>query len=137
MNWYEAMEKYGSDKPDIRFGMTIHEITSEVKGKGFSVLDDAVYAGALAIPDGAEYTRKQLDELTDWVKRPQIGGKGLIYIKLNKDNSIKSSIDKFYSPENLQKIAAATKAKTGDLILIMSGDDRRKVQKLRDRKSVV
>lgn len=130
MNWYEAMEKYGSDKPDIRFGITIHEITSEAKGKGFSVLDDAAYAGALAIPDGAEYTRKQIDELTDWVKRPQVGAKGLIYIKLNKDNSIKSSIDKFYSQEDLQKIADAAQAKTGDLILIMSGEDRRKVQNM-------
>lgn len=76
------MDKYGSDKPDVRFGMTIHEITDKVKGKGFSVLEDAAYVGAIAVPGGAEYTRKQIDELTEWVKRPQVGAKGLIYIKL-------------------------------------------------------
>lgn len=77
MSWYDAMDKYGSDKPDVRFGMTIHEITDKVKGKGFSVLEDAAYVGAIAVPGGAEYTRKQIDELTEWVKRPRVGSQGL------------------------------------------------------------
>lgn len=128
MSWYDAMDKYGSDKPDVRFGMTIHEITDKVKGKGFSVLEDAAYVGAIAVPGGAEYTRKQIDELAEWVKRPQVGAKGLIYIKLNADGSVKSSIDKFYSPDELKVIAEAVEAKTGDMVLVMSGDSNRKVQ---------
>ncbi|MBQ9712289.1 MAG: aspartate--tRNA ligase [Bacteroidales bacterium] len=128
MSWFDAMDKYGSDKPDIRFGMTIHELTAVAKGKGFGVLDGAAYIGAIAVPGAAEYTRKQIDELTEWVKRPQVGAKGLIYIKVNQDGSFKSSIDKFYSPEDLEKIAAAAEASKGDLILIMSGDNCRKVQ---------
>ena len=130
ISWYEAMEKYGSDKPDIRFGMQIHEITEVAKGKGFSILDEADYIGAIAVHNAAEYTRKQIDELTDWVKRPQVGAKGLIYIKLNNDGSIKSSIDKFYSQEDLQKIAKAVEAEQGDLVLILSGDNHRKVQNM-------
>ncbi|MBS7292920.1 MAG: aspartate--tRNA ligase, partial [Bacteroidales bacterium] len=109
-------------------GMTIHEITDKVKGKGFSVLEDAAYVGAIAVPGGAEYTRKQIDELTEWVKRPQVGAKGLIYIKLNADGSVKSSIDKFYTPDELKAIAEAVEAKTGDMVLVMSGDNNRKVQ---------
>lgn len=128
MSWYDAMDKYGSDKPDVRFGMTIHEITDKVKGKGFSVLEDAAYVGAIAVPGGAEYTRKQIDELTEWVKRPQVGAKGLIYIKLNADGSVKSSIDKFYTPDELKVIAEAVEAKIGDIIFVMSGDGKRKVQ---------
>ena len=128
MSWYDAMDKYGSDKPDVRFGMTIHEITADVKGKGFSVLEDAAYVGAIAVPGGAEYTRKQIDELTEWVKRPQVGAKGLIYIKLNADGSVKSSIDKFYTPDELKAIAEAVEAKTGDIVFVMSGDSNRKVQ---------
>ena len=128
MNWYDAMDKYGSDKPDVRFGMTIHEITDKVKGKGFSVLEDAAYVGAIAVPGGAEYTRKQIDELTEWVKRPQVGAKGLIYIKLNADGTVKSSIDKFYTPDELKVIAEAVEAKTGDIVFVMSGDGKRKVQ---------
>ena len=128
MSWYDAMDKYGSDKPDVRFGMTIHEITDKVKGKGFSVLEDAAYVGAIAVPGGAEYTRKQIDELTEWVKRPQVGAKGLIYIKLNADGSVKSSIDKFYAPDELKAIAEAVEAKTGDIVFVMSGDSNRKVQ---------
>ena len=130
MSWFEAMDKYGSDKPDIRFGMTIHEITDAVKGNGFSILDEAGYVGAISVPGAAQYTRKQTDELTEWVKRPQIGAKGLIYIKLNNDGSVKSSIDKFYSPEDLQKIADSVEAEPGDLVLILSGDNRRKVQNM-------
>ena len=128
MSWYDAMDKYGSDKPDVRFGMTIHEITANVQGKGFSVLEDAAYVGAIAVPGGAEYTRKQIDELTEWVKRPQVGAKGLIYIKLNADGSVKSSIDKFYTPDELKAIAEAVEAKTGDIVFVMSGDGKRKVQ---------
>ena len=128
MSWYDAMDKYGSDKPDVRFGMTIHEIKDKVTGKGFSVLEDAAYVGAIAVPGGAEYTRKQIDELTEWVKRPQVGAKGLIYIKLNADGSVKSSIDKFYSPDELKVIAEAVEAKTGDIVFVMSGDSNRKVQ---------
>ena len=128
MSWYDAMDKYGSDKPDVRFGMTIHEITDKVKGKGFSVLEDAAYVGAIAVPGGAEYTRKQIDELTEWVKRPQVGAKGLIYIKLNADGSVKSSIDKFYTPDELKAIAEAVEAKIGDIVFVMSGDSNRKVQ---------
>lgn len=130
MSWYEAMDKYGSDKPDIRFGMTIHNITDTVKGHGFSVLDNAAYVGSISVPGASEYTRKQLDELTEWVKRPQIGAKGLIYIKLNNDGTIKSSIDKFYTQEDLLKIAKEAEANTGELMLILSGDNARKVQNM-------
>ncbi|MGM9774454.1 MAG: aspartate--tRNA ligase [Candidatus Egerieousia sp.] len=130
MRWYDAMDNYGSDKPDIRFGMTIHDLTEAAKGKGFSVLDGAEYIGCISVPGCADYTRKQTDELTEFVKRPQVGAKGLIYIKLNADGSVKSSIDKFYSPEDLKKIAEVAEAKTGDLILIMSGDNKRKVQNM-------
>ncbi len=125
MSWYDAMDNYGSDKPDVRFGMKIHEITAAAKGKGFSVLDDAQYIGAIAVPGAAEYTRKQIDELTEWVKRPQVGAKGLIYIKVNADGSFKSSIDKFYGADDLAAIAAAAEAKPGDLILVMSGAKRK------------
>ena len=128
MSWYDAMDRYGSDKPDIRFGMTIHDITAEAKGKGFGVLDDAAYIGAISVPGGAEYTRKQLDELTEWVKRPQVGAKGLIYIKVNTDGTFKSSIDKFYGPEDLARIAAKAEAKPGELLLVLSGNNLRKVQ---------
>ena len=128
MTWYDAMDNYGSDKPDVRFGMKIHELTDVAKGKGFGVLDGAAYIGAIAVPGAAEYTRKQVDELTEWVKRPQVGAKGLIYIRVNADGSYKSSIDKFYGPEDLAKIAAAAEAQPGDLLLVMSGDNKRKVQ---------
>ncbi|MBP5675704.1 MAG: aspartate--tRNA ligase [Bacteroidales bacterium] len=128
MSWYDAMDFYGSDKPDVRFGMKIHEITSESKGKGFGVLDGAAYIGVICVPSAAEYTRKQVDELTEWVKRPQVGAKGLIYIRVNADGTFKSSIDKFYAPEDLAKIAGAAEAQPGDLILVMSGDNKRKVQ---------
>ena len=130
MSWYDAMDHYGSDNPDVRFGMTIHEITDVAKGKGFGVLDGAAYIGAISVPGAAEYTRKQIDELTEWVKRPQVGAKGLIYVKVNADGSFKSSIDKFYAPEDLAKIAKAAEAKAGDLILILSGDNKRKVQNM-------
>ena len=127
MTWYHAMDNYGSDKPDIRFGMTIHEITDLVQGFGFGVFDGSAYVGAITVPGGAEYTRKQIDELTEWVKRPQVGAKGLVYIRLNADGSVKSSVDKFYAPEQLQKVAARCEAQPGDLVLALCGP-RRKTQ---------
>ncbi|MCQ2160716.1 MAG: aspartate--tRNA ligase [Bacteroidales bacterium] len=125
MSWYDAMDFYGSDKPDIRFGMKIHEVSELVKGCGFSVFDGSEYIGAIAVDGCAEYTRKQIDELTEWVKRPQVGAKGLVYIKLNADGSIKSSIDKFYSAEQLKAVAEACEAKTGDLLLLLCGPKRK------------
>ena len=125
MSWYDAMDNYGSDKPDVRFGMKIHEISSLVKGCGFGVFDGSEYIGAIAVPGCAEYTRKQLDELTEWVKRPQVGAKGLVYIKMNADGTVKSSVDKFYTPEQLQKVAAAVEAGTGDLVLVLCGPKRK------------
>jgi aspartyl-tRNA synthetase len=118
----EAMEKYGSDKPDIRFGMTLHDISSLVKGKGFNVFEQAQYVGAICAENCAEYSRKQLDSLTDWVKRPQIGAKGLVYVKCNTDGSYKSSVDKFYSQDDLAEWARTLSAKPGDLLLILSGE---------------
>ncbi len=125
MSWYDAMDFYGSDKPDIRFGMKICDITAEMQGKGFSVFDSVDYVGAIAVEGCAEYTRKQLDELTEWVKRPQVGAKGLVYIKLNPDGSVKSSVDKFYTPEQLQAVADKMGAKAGDLILVLCGAKRK------------
>jgi len=125
MSWYDAMDFYGSDKPDIRFGMKIHEISDLVKGCGFSVFDGSEYIGAIAVEGCSEYTRKQLDELTEWVKRPQVGAKGLVYIKMNQDGTVKSSIDKFYTPEQLQKVADACQAVKGDLILVLCGPKRK------------
>ena len=111
MSWYDAMDKYGSDKPDVRFGMTIHELTSLAQGHGFSVFDSVEYVGGIAVEGAADYTRKQLDELTEWVKRPQVGAKGLVYIKFNADGTVKSSIDKFYTPEQVKEMAEAAGAK--------------------------
>ncbi len=125
ISWYDAMDRFGSDKPDIRFGMEIHEISPLVQGHGFSVFDSVEYVGAIAVPGAAEYTRKQTDELTEWVKRPQVGAKGLVYIKLNADGSIKSSVDKFYTPEQLQAVADAMCAAKGDLILVLCGPKRK------------
>ena len=125
MSWYDAMDNYGSDKPDIRYGMKLHEITSLAQGHGFGVFDSVEYVGAIAVKGLAEYTRKQLDELTEWVKRPQVGAKGLVYIKLNADGSVKSSVDKFFSAEELQGIAERTGAEKGDLILVLCGPKRK------------
>jgi aspartyl-tRNA synthetase len=119
MSYSDAMKYYGCDKPDIRFDMKIIDADS-LKGKGFQVFDNAEYTGAICVEGCAEYTRKQIDELTEWVKRPQIGAKGLVYIRLS-DGGIKSSIDKFYSAEELQAFADSAGAKKGDLILILSG----------------
>ena len=125
MSWYDAMDYYGSDKPDVRFDMKIHEITDKVQGHGFSVFDSVEYVGAIAAPECAGYTRKELDALTEWVKRPQVGAKGLVYIKCNEDGSFKSSVDKFYSPEELAGIAGAVEAKAGDLVLVLCGPKRK------------
>ena len=125
MSWYDAMDFYGSDKPDIRFDMKIHEITDLVKGCGFSVFDSVDYIGAINVEGTANYTRKQIDELTEWVKRPQVGAKGLVYIKINEDGSVKSSIDKFYTPEQLQAVADRLGAKKGDMLLVLCGAKRK------------
>jgi len=122
ITYSEAMEKYGSDKPDTRFEMLISDITETVKGNNFMVFDSAEYIGAICAKGCATYTRKQLDGLTNWVKRPQIGAKGLVYVKCNEDGSYKSSVDKFYTQEDLKVWAEKTGAKAGDLILVMSGD---------------
>lgn len=125
MSWYDAMDFYGSDKPDIRFGMKINEITDLVKGYGFSVFDGVEYIGAINVEGAASYTRKQIDELTEWVKRPQVGAKGLVYIKVNEDGSIKSSIDKFYTPEQLEAVADRLGAGKGDMMLVLCGAKRK------------
>ena len=123
MTWQEAMKRFGSDKPDLRFGMEFVELKEAFAGKGsFSVFDDAQYIGGICVPGCAHYSRKQLDELTDFVKRPQIGAKGLVYIKYNEDGSVKSSIDKFYREEVLRSVLQKGDAKPGDLMLILSGD---------------
>ena len=125
MSWYDAMDRYGSDKPDIRFGMEIHEVTKLVQGCGFSVFDSVEYVGAIAVPGAAGYTRKQTDELTEWVKRPQVGAKGLVYIKMNEDGTVKSSVDKFYTEDQIKAVAAEAGAKTGDLVLVLCGAKRK------------
>ena len=129
MSWHDAMKRYGSDKPDTRFGMEFVELKDVLSGHGFSVFDDAAYIGGICAEGAASYTRKQLDALTDFVKRPQIGAKGMVYARIEADGSVKSSVDKFYSQETLQELARAMQAKPGDLILILSGDDAMKVRK--------
>ena len=125
MTWFDAMDYYGSDKPDIRFGMKIHEITDVAKGHGFSVFDGAAYVGAIAVPGAASWSRKQVDELVEWVKRPQVGAKGMVNIRCNEDGTFKSSVDKFFTPEQVGAIAAATEAGKGDLVLILCGQKRK------------
>lgn len=127
ISYADAMNYYGSDKPDIRFGMKIGELTDLVKGHGFGVFDDAPYIGGICVSGAAEYTRKQVDELTEWVKRPQVGAKGMVYVRCNADGTFKSSVDKFYGPEQLAAIASAMQAQLGDLILILCGA-RKKTQ---------
>lgn len=122
MTYAEAMEKYGSDKPDIRFGMEFQDVTSLTQGKGFVVFDSAESVLAINVEGAAEFTRKQLDELTDWVKRPQIGAKGLVYMRYNADGTFKSSVDKFYVSSELEKWATQTGMKPGDLLLVLCGD---------------
>jgi len=136
MTYAEAMEKYGSDKPDIRFGMEFTDLKSLSAGKDFVVFDSAEAVIGIAVPGASEYTRKQLDELTEWVKRPQIGAKGLVYVKCNADGTFKSSVDKFYDEATLKAWAEAAGAKAGDLILVLSGDldkTRKQMNELRLR----
>ena len=129
MPWADAMKYYGSDKPDLRFGMKFVELMDIMKGHGFPVFDNATYIGGICAEGAAHYTRKQLDALTEFVKRPQIGAKGMVYARVEADGNVKSSVDKFYAQEVLQEMKAAFNAKPGDLILILSGDDAMKTRK--------
>ena len=129
MPWADAMKYYGSDKPDLRFGMKFVELMDIMKGHGFSVFDNAAYIGGICAEGAASYTRKQLDALTEFVKKPQIGAKGMVYARVEADGTVKSSVDKFYTQEVLQEMKAAFGAKPGDLILILSGDDVMKTRK--------
>lgn len=129
MTWHEAMRRFGSDKPDLRFGMEFVELMDVLKCSGsFAVFNDAAYIGGICVPGCANYTRKQLDQLTDFVKKPQVGAKGLVYIKFNEDGTVKSSVDKFYTPEVLAAVKAQMNAKDGDLVLILSGDNANKTR---------
>ena len=129
MSWADAMKYYGSDKPDLRFGMTFVELMDVLKGHGFSVFDNAAYIGGINAKGAAHYTRKQLDQLTEFVKKPQIGAKGMVYARVEDDGNVKSSVDKFYTQEQLQELRKAMSAEPGDLILILSGDDAMKTRK--------
>jgi aspartyl-tRNA synthetase len=129
ITWHDAMKYYGSDKPDLRFDMKFVELMDIMQGKGFSVFDNAAYVGGICAEGAASYTRKQLDALTDFVKRPQVGAKGMVYARVEADGTVKSSVDKFYTQETLQEMKAAFNAKPGDLILILSGDDVMKTRK--------
>ena len=129
MPWAEAMRRFGSDKPDMRFGMEFVELMDTLKCGTFPVFDNAAYIGGICAPGCAVYTRKQLDQLTDFVKRPQIGAKGLVYVRVQEDGSVKSSVDKFYTPEQLNALKEKMHANPGDLILILSGDDAMKTRK--------
>ena len=128
MTWHDAMRRYGSDKPDLRFGMEFVELMDVLKKGKFAVFDSAEYIGGICVPGCANYTRKQRDQLTDFVKRPQVGAKGLVYIKYNEDGTVKSSIDKFYTPEDLAEVKAAMGANDGDLVLILSGEKANKTR---------
>jgi aspartyl-tRNA synthetase len=136
MTYAEAMEKYGSDKPDIRFGMEFTDLKNESAGKDFVVFDSAEAVIGIAVPGAAEYTRKQLDELTEWIKRPQIGAKGLVYVKCNADGTFKSSVDKFFDEATLKVWADKCGANAGDLLLVLSGEidkTRKQMNELRLR----
>ena len=128
--WHEAMRRFGSDKPDMRFGMEFVEVMDVLKGTGeFGVFNEAAYIGAIVAEGCAAYTRKQLDELTNFVKSPQIGAKGLVYARVDEQGNVKSSVDKFYAPEVMQRLKEFTGAKPGDLILMISGPDAMKARK--------
>ena len=129
ITWHDAMKYYGSDKPDTRFEMRFVELMDIMKGHGFGVFDSAAYIGGICAKGAATYTRKQLDALTDYVRRPQIGAKGMVYARVEADGTVKSSVDKFYTQEVLQQMKAAFAAEPGDLILILSGDDVMKTRK--------
>lgn len=129
ISWHDAMKLYGSDKPDLRFGMKFVELMDIMQGHGFPVFDSAAYVGGICAEGAANFTRKQLDALTDYVKRPQIGAKGMVYARVEEDGNVKSSVDKFYTQEVLQQMKEAFGAKPGDLILILSGEDVMKTRK--------
>lgn len=129
ITWHDAMKLYGSDKPDIRFGMEFVELMDIMQGHGFPVFDSATYVGGICAKGAASYTRKQLDALTEFVKRPQIGAKGMVYARVEADGNVKSSVDKFYTQETLQNLKDAFGAEAGDLILILSGEDAMKCRK--------
>lgn len=129
MTWADAMKYYGSDKPDLRFDMKFVELMDVLKGKGFSVFDNAAYIGGINAKGAAHYTRKQLDALTEYVKKPQIGAKGMVYARVEDNGNVKSSVDKFYTQEQLQELRKAMNAEPGDLILILSGDDAMRTRK--------
>lgn len=128
MSWHDAMRRFGSDKPDVRFGMEFVELMDTLKKGKFAVFDDAAYIGGICVPGCAGYTRKQLDQLTDFVKKPQVGAKGLVYVKYNEDGTAKSSVDKFYSAQDLQELKVKMGAHDGDLVLILSGDKPNKTR---------
>lgn len=123
------MDKYGSDKPDIRFAMEFVEIKDLMQGHGFSVFDNAQYIAAIVAKGAGNYTNKQINELVDFVKRPQIGASGLVHLRIDNEGNVKSSIDKFYSPELIAQLVEKLEAGKGDLVLIMSGENREKTQK--------
>lgn len=129
ISWDDAMKYYGSDKPDIRFGMRFVEVDAILKGHGFAVFDSANYIGGIVVKGAASYTRKQVDALTDFVKRPQVGAKGLVYARVMEDGAVKSSVDKFYSAETLLQLKEAMEAEVGDLILLISGEDAMKCRR--------
>ena len=126
----DAVENYGTDKPDLRFDIQINEITENVKGKNFNIFDNAEYIGCLVLPEKSELSRKEIDNLTDWVKRPQIGANGILWIKNSGDNSIKSSFDKFFTSDDLESLIKDLESKSGDLILIMAGTKKETLEHL-------
>ncbi|MDH6358029.1 aspartate--tRNA ligase [Parabacteroides sp. PF5-9] len=129
MSWHDAMKYYGSDKPDLRFDMQFVELMDILQGHGFTVFDQAAYVGGICVKGAATYTRKQLDALIDYVKRPQIGASGMVYARVEADGSVKSSVDKFYTQDVLQQMKEAFHAEAGDLILILSGSEVMKTRK--------
>lgn len=129
ITWADAMRYYGSDKPDLRFDMRFVEVKDVMQGRGFSVFDSAAYIGGIVVPKAASFTRKQIDELTEYVKRPQIGAKGLVYVRVDEDGLVKSSVDKFYPREVLQRLCEKMQAERGDLIFLMSGENAMKTRK--------
>ena len=122
MTYEEALQRYGNDKPDIRFGMEFGELNKVAQHKDFNVFNKAELVVGIAVPGGNQYSRKDIDKLIDWIKRPQVGALGMVYVRCNDDGTYKSSVDKFYDQEDLAKWAIATEAKAGDLICVLSGD---------------
>ena len=130
MTYKFAVENYGIDKPDLRYGLKIKEVSNEVKGKGFQIFDNNDFTSCILVEDKSEITRKEIDNITDWVKRPQIGATGLLWIKHNTDSSIKSSFDKFFSEEDLKHVLDTVSSKPGDIIFIMSGDKKNTLEQM-------